>query len=139
MPEVVVNYVAVVVAAIAGMVLGAIWHGPLFGKVWMKAAGKTQKDIDASKKDMPKLYAITFVGSLISAYVLAVLIGWADATSIALAVILTFLVWLGFVLTTALGPLLWEDRNQQLFLIQVSYSFVSLILMAAIIVAWPAY
>jgi|SRR3989344_2306196 len=139
MPEVNVNYIAVVVAAIVSMVLGAIWHGPLFGKVWMKAAKKTQKDLDASKGDMPKLYAITFVGALVTAYVLAVFISWAQATTIALAVIFGFLVWVGFVLTSSLGPLIWEDRNQHLFLISVGYSFVSLIIMAAIIVAWPTY
>ena|SRR3989344_3639104 len=139
MPEVVVNYVAVVVAAVASVVLGAIWYGPLFGKVWMKAAGKTKSDIDKSKGDMPKMYAITIAGSLATAYVLAVFIGWAQVTTIALAVILAFLVWLGFVVTSSLGTVVWESRNQQSFLIDVSYSFVSLIIMAAIIVVWPAY
>ena len=139
MPEVNVNLVAVVVAAIASVVLGALWYGPLFGKVWMKATGKTKADIDKAKGDMPKLYAITFVGALVTAYVLAVFISWAQATTIALAVIFGFLVWVGFVLTSSLGPLVWEDRNQQLFLIGVGYSFVSLIIMSAIIVAWPAY
>jgi len=138
-PEVVVNYVAVVVAAVASVVLGAIWYGPLFGKVWMKAAGKTKSDIDKSKGDMPKMYAITIAGSLATAYVLAVFIGWAQVTTIALAVILAFLVWLGFVVTSSLGTVVWESRNQQSFLIDVSYSFVSLIIMAAIIVVWPAY
>jgi hypothetical protein len=138
MPEVDVNNVAVLVAAIVSMVLGAIWHGPLFGKVWMKAAGKTQKDIDGAKGEMPKMYAITFIGALVTAYILAVFIGWAGANTIALAVILSFLIWLGFVVTSALGPVVWENRNQQLFLISVSYSFVSLIIMAAIIVLLPA-
>lgn len=138
MPEVIVNYVAVLAAAIVSMVLGAIWHGPLFGKVWMKAAGKTEKDIKASNKEMPKLYAITFVGALVTAYILAVFIGWANVKSIELAVILGFLVWLGFVLTSSLGPLVWEDRDQTLFLIGVGYSFVSLVVMASIIAAWPA-
>ena len=139
MPEVVVNYVAVVVAAVASVVLCAIWYGPLLGKVWMKAVGKTKADLDKSKGDMPKMYAITIAGSLATAYVLAVFIGWAQVTTIALAVILAFLVWLGFVVTSTVGSVIWEGRNQQSFLIDVSYSFVQLILMAAIIVAWPAY
>lgn len=138
MPEVVVNYTAVVIAAVASMILGAIWHGPLFGKVWMKAAGVTKADMDKTKSDMPKMYAITFVGALVTAYVLAVFIGWASVTTIALAIILAFLIWIGFVVTSSLGPLVWENRNQQLFLIGVSYSFVSLIIMAAIIVTLGA-
>lgn len=134
MPEVAVNNVAVLIAAVANMVLGAVWHGPLFGKVWMKAAGKTQADIDGAKSEMPKMYAVSFVGALVTAYVLAVFIGWTSVTTVATAVILGFLVWLGFVLTSALGPLVWEERNQNLFLIGISYSFISLIVMASVIV-----
>jgi len=138
LPEVVVNNVAVLVAAVVSMILGAIWHGPLFGKTWMKAAGVTKADIEKDKKEMPMMYAITFVGTLVTAYVLAVFIGWVGANTIALAVILSFLVWLGFVVTSSLGPVVWEKRNQQLFLIGVSYSFVSLIIMSSIIAVWPA-
>ena len=138
MPEVAINYAAVAVAAIVSMVLGAVWHGPLFGKIWMKASGKTEKDIKASNKEMPKMYALTFVGALVTAYILAVFIGWANVRSIELAIILGFLVWLGFVLTSSLGPLIWEDRDQTLFLIGIGYNFVSLIIMASIIATWPA-
>lgn len=138
MPEVFVNYMAVVVAAIVSMIIGGIWHGPLFGEIWMKAAGKTKKDIDAAKDNLPKMYAITFVGALVTSYILAVFIGWANVTSIPLAIILGFLVWLGFVLTSSLGPLVWEDRNQKLFLIGAGYNFVSLIVTASIIASWPA-
>src|SRR3989344_385569 len=91
LPEVVVNNVAVLVAAVVSMILGAIWHGPLFGKTWMKAAGVTKADIEKDKKEMPMMYAITFVGTLVTAYVLAVFIGWVGANTIALAVILSFL------------------------------------------------
>lgn len=138
MPEVVVNYVATLVAAIANMVLGAIWYGPLFGKLWMKEAGKTKKDLDAAKKEMPKYYAVSFVGALVMAYVLAVFISFANVNTIALATIFGFLVWLGFVLTISLQPLLWEGKSQKLFLINNGYNFAALVIMAAIIAAWPA-
>jgi len=134
MPEVAVNNVAVVIAAVANMVLGAVWHGPLFGKMWMKAAGITNADSEKEKKDMPLMYAISFISAVVTAYILAVIIGWVGASNIAVGVILSFLVWLGFVVTSALGPVVWEKRNQQLFLIGITYNFVSLILMSAIII-----
>lgn len=137
MPEVTVNYVAVIVAAIANMVLGVVWYGPLFGKLWMKEAGKTKKDLDAAKKDMPKLYAVAFVGAVVTAYVLAIFVSWAQISTIALAIILGFLVWLGFILTISLQSLLWEGKSQKLFLLNNGYNFVSLIVMASIIAAWP--
>lgn len=35
MPQVAVNYLAVVVAAIIYLVVGFLWYGPLFGRRWM--------------------------------------------------------------------------------------------------------
>lgn len=137
MPEVTVNYAAIFAAAIANMALGGIWYGPLFGKFWMKTTGLTKKDMEGSKKDLPKYYAISFVGALVMAYVLSIFISWAQVDSIALAVIFGFFVWLGFVLTISLQPLLWEGKKQELFLLNNGYNFVSIIIMAAIITAWP--
>ena len=35
-PPVEINYLAVLVAAIASMALGFLWYGPLFGNQWKK-------------------------------------------------------------------------------------------------------
>ena len=46
-----VNYLAVLVAAIVSMVIGGLWYSPLlFGNVWMKLSGITQKDVEKAKK-----------------------------------------------------------------------------------------
>lgn len=34
-----VNYLAIVVSAVAAFAIGFIWHGPLFGKTWAKLCG----------------------------------------------------------------------------------------------------
>ena len=42
-----VNYIAVVVAAVAGMVIGAVYFMPaVAGNAWMKAIGKTPEDFN---------------------------------------------------------------------------------------------
>lgn len=67
-----INYLAVVVAAIAAMVLGFVWYGPLFGKPWMQLMGFTKDTIDQMKgKGMTKNYVLMMVGALVMAYVLA--------------------------------------------------------------------
>lgn len=38
-----VNYIAVILAAVAANVLGFIWYGPLLGKQWMKLSGMSQE------------------------------------------------------------------------------------------------
>ncbi len=49
MPTVPVNYVAVVVAALANMVIGYVWFGPLFGKMYMRLQGMTQEQTNAAR------------------------------------------------------------------------------------------
>ena len=45
------NWLAVAVSAIAYFALGAIWFGPVFGKIWMKGHGITPPT-DEEKKNM---------------------------------------------------------------------------------------
>ena len=40
------NFLAVVVAAIAPMVIGGIWYGPLLGRQWMSAHGYTPERLE---------------------------------------------------------------------------------------------
>ncbi len=49
MIQVPINYLAVVVAAIANMVLGFLWYGSLFGKQWIKLSGFTAEAMNEAK------------------------------------------------------------------------------------------
>jgi hypothetical protein len=40
--NVAVNFWAVLASAVASMVIGSIWYGPLFGKMFMQAMGMDQ-------------------------------------------------------------------------------------------------
>src|ERR1700752_1507680 len=108
-----INYLAVLVASIVGMVLGGLWYGPIFGKQWVALMGWTPEHIEAAKaKGMGKSYAIMFVGSLLMAWILAHAIIFASTYlmfygSLAGAVI-GFLNWLGFVAPVTIGMVLWE-------------------------------
>lgn len=137
MPQVEVNYLAVLVAAIASMVLGALWYSPmLFGSKWVKLMGWTQQEMEKRKKGMGKSYGIAFVGSLVMAYVLAIFIAWAGAASVAAGVQVGFWVWLGFLATTGLGTILWEGRPKELYAINTGYELVQLLVMGAILAVW---
>jgi hypothetical protein len=49
--EVQVNYVAVLFAVVASMVVGFAWYSPvLFGKQWMKLMGLTKENMESAKK-----------------------------------------------------------------------------------------
>jgi len=68
MPDVTIDWVGVIVATVAAMVIGGLWYGPLFGKQWLTLMGKTREEGLKSliaRVDMPQLS--TFVTALIQA------------------------------------------------------------------------
>ena len=119
------------------MVLGSIWYGPLFGKKWMHLSGMTQASMEEAKKGgMAKLYFWAFVGALVMAYVLAHFVEYFGADTAGRALQLAFWAWLGFIATSSLGSVLWENKSKELYLINNSYQLVSLAVMALIIALW---
>ena len=112
-----VNYWAVLVAAVASIVVGSFWYGPIFGKKWIAYMGWTKEEMEKGKKMMTKAYVITFIGSLVTAYVLAHFLNLFDATAMYEAWQLAFWAWLGFIVTAGLGSVLWEGKPTGYFLI----------------------
>ena len=134
MQEAVISYVAVLVAAIANMVLGSLWFGPLFGKIWMKWSDITSAKLEQMKKQgMGKTYTVGFIASLIMSYVLAHFVDYVEATTLVAAVQLAFWVWLGFIATVQIGGVLWEGKPVKLFALTTTYQLVSLVVMAIIL------
>ena len=63
------NYLAVLVEAIAAFVFGALWYS-ILGKPWLAALGRTEQP-----KPDPKIFVMTFVCQLVMAFMMAGLIG----------------------------------------------------------------
>lgn len=130
-----VNYLAVLVGAVAAMGIGALWYSPLlFGKQWMALLGKTMATIDKSKAN--RAYGITAVMALLTSYVLAHIVAYTKADTLALGLQAGFWVWLGFVATTMATTMLFEDRPVKLYLINAGYHLVNLLVMGAILASW---
>ncbi|MEK7623590.1 MAG: DUF1761 domain-containing protein [Patescibacteria group bacterium] len=141
MPVVPVNYLAVLVAAIANMVLGSLWFGPVFGKLWMKYSGINPGSITPEqKKGMWKSYAIMFVGSLVMAYVLAHSLVFAN-TYLNVSGWMTglqagFWNWLGFVAPVTIGVVLWDRKSWGHWAVTYLYYLVGLMMMGVILAMW---
>jgi hypothetical protein len=72
MPE--VNYLAVVVAAVAGFVVGGLWYSPLlFANAWMRENRFTLEDV--RKNFSPaRMYGIALLCALLMSFAMAVLL-----------------------------------------------------------------
>lgn len=133
--DVLVNYWAVLAAAVVGWFVGWIWYGPLFGKPWMKWSGVSMAD--AKKNVNPKLSMWLGLGTFyLVSLVLAHLIGLIGISDFASAKELAFWVWLGFFVPVSLGSWLWEGRSFKLFLLNAIYWLLVLDIAAYVLVRW---
>lgn len=133
--EVVINYYALVAAAAASMAIGTLWYGPLFGKEWMRLSGLTQEGMKSMALKPWQAMLGGFVNSLILSYVLLMFtLTWVS--DLEGAWFSAFWIWLGFVATTQISGFLWEGKSFKLFLIHASYSLVTYLVMATILVMW---
>lgn len=127
-----VNWLAVIVAALAAFVLGGVWYGPLFGRAWMRASGVTEEQ--AKRGNMPLIFGLSFVLELIAAAVLAMFIGPDASFGFAVAAAASVgACWVA----PAIGVLyLFEQRPLPHFLVNAGYHVVAFTLMGVILGAW---
>ncbi len=136
--EIVVDYVAVLLAGIASMVVGFLWYSPsFFGKPWMALMGYTTKSLEAAKKEMGKIYALSFVASLLMAYVLShvmtLSMNFFEYEALSTGLMSAFWMWLGFIAPVQLTDVLYGKKNLKLYAINTGYQLASLLTMGAVL------
>ena len=135
-----VNLWSVLGSAVAAMVIGFIWYSPLlFAKPWMLAMGYDPADkarIAAMQKSAGPKYAISFVASLLGAFLLGKIIYHLAISTALYGMKVGFAVWLAFVMTVQLTDKLFTDRPMKLFLINTGYQLACYLAMGAILGRW---
>ncbi len=142
-----VNFLAVLVAGIVPMIVGALWYGPLFGKRWLELMETTAEEIQEKGFNPLKTYGVSFLLALVTAFILAQLFtGMGEAARIvsitgksgdALAgVYLALMVLIGFILPVAYQSVAYEGRKAGLFWLNLGYNGVALLGQAAIVAVW---
>ncbi len=133
-----INYLAIVIAAVAGWLAGAAYFSAL-GKQWVAAQGSTIeafKARHAAIKGTPAAwlpFALAFVADLAIAWVLAGLVGHLGSVTIRSAVISALFAWGGFVVTTVLVNNAFAGRSYLLTAIDAGHWLVALVLMGVVI------
>ena len=133
-----INYLAIVIAAVAGWLAGAAYFSAL-GKQWVAAQGSTIEAFKARQaaiKGMPAAwlpFALAFVANLAIAWVLAGLVGHLGSVTIRSAVISALFAWGGFVVTTVLVNNAFAGRSYLLTAIDAGHWLVALVLMGVVI------
>ena len=135
-----INYVAIVIAAVAAWLAGAAWYGAL-AKPWVAAQGKTMEEFkaaQAAKHGGPAGYApfvIAFVAEVVMAWALAGMVGHLGPGQVTLrnGVISAVFLWLGFVVTTLGVNYAFGGRGIKLAAIDAGHWLVVLLVEGAVI------
>ncbi|MEM8767805.1 MAG: DUF1761 domain-containing protein [Pseudomonadota bacterium] len=127
-----INWLAIGVATVVAFVLGGLWYGPLFGKAWMTALGKTEADIEPT----PAPFIISFFTALLTCIVVAGLMGALAIDGVIPGAAFGLLVGIGFIATAMASDTAFCGWGLPLFLIQAGYRVSYSVLMGAIIGAF---
>ncbi len=133
------SYLTILGCGILSMIIGGLWYGPLFGKLWMEILGATEMDIEKRKemqKEAGKLYLIQFLLTLMQLYFLDSYIQAGETTGLINALI----IWLAFVMPTIAGSSMWTNDSTKVrwtkFFIQSGYQLVMLAIYGVILGLW---
>ena len=128
------NYLAIVIAAVAAWLAGAGWYMAL-GKTWTAALGTTPENMTPTGHRpgafLPYVYA--FIAELLMAWILAGLLGHIGALTVRGGIISAAFCWLGFVMPTMAVNNIFAGRDARLLLIDGGHWLLVLVLMGAII------
>mgnify|MGYP000035220316 CR=1 FL=1 len=134
MPTADINYLAVVAAAVVNMAVGFVWYSlKVFGKTWMKEVGLTMKQIGNG----PGIgYAITMIGALLQAYVLAHFVDYASADTAVEGLVTGLWLGVGLVATSIAANYIFAQRSRTLWFIDAGYFVTTLALNGVLLALW---
>ena len=134
-----VNWLSVVIAAVASFVFGAIYYTAL-GKFWLAAQGKTAdsckiENAGKSKLAMAVPFLLSFVGALIMGVTQYGILTHSGLWSLRAGVISGAFCWFGFVLTTVVINNAYGNRKVMLSVIDGAH-WLGVLMIIGGIVGW---
>ena len=129
-----VNYLAVIVSAIAGMALNALWYTVIF-KRQVDALRASDPTI-AGRAPAPQMYPLALIGQVLMAFVMAVVLKSTGQTGIGAGAVSGALLWLGFTINAMAQIQTFGYRKPGFVAIDGSNWLVAAVVMGVILGAW---
>ena len=128
------NIIAIIVVGLIYFGIHMLWYFPfIFGKKWLELVGKEEEPKEKIIRDT----IIMIPTSIITILILAIMIDFTLTTDILGALILSILIWVGFIGTIGINQSNFNDRTSlTLFFIEYAFYLVGLVVGSAILVVW---
>ena len=129
-----INYLAVLIAAVASFAFGAAYYMSL-SRPWLAAIGKTKEELAAAGKGSPVPFIVSIIALAIMAWTLAGIMGHLGAGQVTVknGIISALFIWLGFVITTQAVNYAFGQRKPMLTVIDGIHWLGVLVIQGAII------
>lgn len=132
------NWLAVLVAALAYFAIGAVWYAPpVFGKVWMAAGGMAMPE--PGTRPSPAIYLTPLIGSVLSAVALGMLALATGTDSLQKGIVLGLVVAIGFAVSIALVTAQFESEKPKPMVwgaVTAGYHGVGILIAAIVVASW---
>jgi Protein of unknown function (DUF1761) len=132
------NWLAILVAALAYFAIGAAWYAPpVFGKVWMAAGGMSMPE--EGTRPSPAIYLTPLLGSVLSAVALGMLAEASATDTLEEGIVLGLVVAIGFAVSIAFVTAQFESQKPKPMVwgaVNAGYHVVGTLLAAIIIASW---
>ena len=136
-----INWLAVIVAAVAFFALGALWYGPLFGKPWQKGVGLSDEEIKSA--NMGKLFGSAFIFALIISVGMAMFFfafpaepGSEQVMTMEMGAMNGIMTGVFFLFPSISMNYLFARKSSKLMLIDSGYHIVAYTVVGVILAAW---
>jgi xanthine/uracil/vitamin C permease (AzgA family) len=132
------NYIHVLVVAVAGFLLGWLWYGVLFGRMWMVEMKITPEMAaeEKAKGGMAAYFIKGFLFTLLSTFGLAALIAAHGSPNWKHGAAYGLFVGLFVAAMRKLNDAVWEKKSFRLQAINVGHELVVYAIQGAIFGAW---
>lgn len=130
MPDVTIDWVGVIVATVAAMVIGGLWYGPLFQKSWIGYIGKSKEELRA-QGGMGYLFAA--LGAFATSIVMTYVTQWATVEGFGEGMLVGIVMWAGFVISTLVTGSVFEARPWGLIMINSGNSLLTFMIIGGIV------
>lgn len=126
-----IPYLGIIIAILVNQFLGALWYSPkFFGSRWAIAHQFDMKTMKA----LPMHYLGAILVGVVLVLSITAIQMMLGISSLETALILGFLMWLGFVATSHFSGVIWARKPLAVFMIDTGYFLLITLLTSAIIV-----
>lgn len=131
------NWVAILVAAIASFLFEALWF-TTFMNAWLEGVGRTKEYLLAAGVTPALQYGVAILCSIVAAAVLSICIQASGELTARRGILCAVVIWFGFIATSWAKEYIFEVRSFKIFCINSGYLLFDLIIMGIIVGAWKA-